>query len=50
MFWQGSCWSVAAEYRDVRLGIYPTQEYRIVIELKGVGALPEIKGSLGGFE
>ena len=50
VFWQGSCWSVAAEYRDVRLGLYPTQEYRIVIELKGVGALPEIKGSLGGFE
>jgi LPS-assembly protein len=50
VFWQGSCWSVAAEYRDLRLGIYPTQEYRIVIELKGVGALPEIKGSLGGFE
>jgi LPS-assembly protein len=50
VFWQGSCWSIAAEYRDLRLGVYPTREYRIVIELKGVGALPEIKGSLGGFE
>ncbi|HPA81820.1 MAG TPA: LPS assembly protein LptD [Thermoanaerobaculales bacterium] len=50
VFWQGSCWSISAEYRDLRLGLYPTREYRIVIDLKGVGALPEIKGSLGGFE
>jgi len=46
--WQGSCWSVTAEYRDLKIGLYPTQDFRIVIELKGVGSLPEIKGSLGG--
>ena len=46
--WLGSCWSISAEYRDLKLGLYPTQDFRIVIELKGVGALPEIKGSLGG--
>lgn len=46
--WQGSCWSITAEYRDLKIGLYPTQDFRIVIELKGVGSLPEIKGSLGG--
>lgn len=46
--WKGSCWSISAEYRDLKLGLYPTRDFRIVIELKGVGGLPEIKGSLGG--
>jgi LPS-assembly protein len=49
MAWEGSCWSISAEYRDLRLGLYPTRDYRIVIDLKGVGRLPEIKGSLGAF-
>jgi LPS-assembly protein len=46
--WQGSCWGIAAEYRDLKLGQFPTRDFRIVIELKGVGSLPEIRGSLGG--
>jgi len=46
VYWEGSCWSVSAEYRDLRLGLYPTRDYRIVISLKGVGNLPEISGSL----
>ncbi len=50
VFWQGSCWGISAEYRDTRLGQFPNKEFRIVIDLRGVGALPEIKGSLGGFE
>jgi len=49
LHWEGSCWSISAEYRDLRLGLYPTRDYRIVIDLKGVGRLPEIKGSLGAF-
>ena len=44
----GERWGVTAEYRDLKLGLYPTRDFRIVIELKGVGSLPEIKGSLGG--
>jgi len=44
--WKGGCWAVSAEYRDLKIGLYPTREFRIVIELKGVGGLPEIKGSL----
>jgi hypothetical protein len=46
--WQGSCWSIVAEYRDLKIGLYPTQDFRIVVELKGVGGLPEIRGTLGG--
>jgi len=49
LHWEGSCWSISAEYRDLRLGQFPSRDYRIVIALKGVGALPEIKGSLGSF-
>ncbi len=47
--YQGSCWNVAAEYRDTKLGLYPTREILILFGLKGVGALPEIRGSLGGY-
>ncbi len=45
--WEGSCWSISAEYRDLQLGLYPTRDYVIQISLKGVGALPEIRGSIG---
>jgi LPS-assembly protein len=46
--WKGSCWSISAEYRDLAIGAYPTKDFRILFELKGIGGLPEIKGSLGG--
>ncbi|MGD9253023.1 MAG: LPS assembly protein LptD [Holophagae bacterium] len=47
--WQGSCWNISGLYRDTRIGAFPTKEFLIVIGLKGVGALPEIRGSLGGY-
>ena len=47
--YQGSCWNISAQYRDTRIGAFPTREILIVIGLRGVGALPEIKGSLGGY-
>ena len=47
--YQGSCWNISAQYRDTQIGAFPTREILIVIGLKGVGALPEIKGSLGGY-
>jgi LPS-assembly protein len=47
--YQGSCWNISAQYRDTRIGAFPTREFLVVIGLKGVGALPEIKGSLGGY-
>jgi hypothetical protein len=47
--YQGSCWNISAQYRDTKIGAFPTREFMIIIGLKGVGALPEIKGSLGGY-
>jgi len=47
--YQGSCWNISAQYRDTRIGAFPTREFLIVIGLKGVGALPEIKGTLGVY-
>ena len=47
--YKGSCWNISAQYRDTRIGAFPTREFLVVIGLKGVGALPEIKGSLGGY-
>ena len=47
--YQGSCWNISVQYRDTRIGAFPTREFLVVIGLKGVGALPEIKGSLGGY-
>lgn len=47
--YQGSCWNISAQYRDTKIGAFPTREFLIVIGLKGVGALPEIKGSLGSY-
>ncbi len=49
LHYEGSCWGISAEYRDLRVGVYPTRDFQIVISLKGVGSLPEIKGSLGGL-
>ena len=47
--YQGSCWSISGEYRDTKLGSFPTREFLIIFGLKGVGKLPEIKGNLGGY-
>ena len=43
--WEGSCWSIGVDYRDLRFG-QPTRDWLIRISLKGIGALPEIRGSL----
>lgn len=47
--YQGSCWNISGQYRDTRIGLYPNREFLLIIGLRGVGALPEIKGSLGGY-
>jgi hypothetical protein len=46
LHWEGSCWSIGIDYRDLRLGQFPTRDWLIRISLKGIGALPEIRGSL----
>jgi LPS-assembly protein len=47
LHYEGSCWGVSVEYRDLQLGTFPTEDWRLVISLKGIGALPEIKGTIG---
>lgn len=47
MGYEGSCWGIRAEWRDVR-SLFPVREYRIVISLKDIGELPAIKGTLTG--
>jgi len=38
MYYQGSCWGVALEYRDLRVAAYPTRDYRITIDFSRSGA------------
>jgi len=47
MYYQGSCWGVALEYRDLRVAAYPTRDYRITIDFKGLGRMLEIRGGFG---
>lgn len=47
VYYQGSCWGVEVEYRDLRIGAYPSRDYRIMIDLKGLGRMLEIQGGLG---
>jgi len=47
LYYQGSCWGVEVEYRDLRIGAYPSRDYRVMIDLKGLGRMLEIQGGLG---
>lgn len=44
--YEGSCWGVTMEYRDLKIGLFPSRDYRLLVSLKDVGKLPELKGSL----
>lgn len=48
VYYQGSCWGVEVEYRDLRIGAYPSRDYRVMIDLKGLGRMLEVQGGLGG--
>ncbi len=48
--YEGSCWGVTVEYRDLQLGLYPTRDYRLLVSLKDVGKLPELKGRIESDE
>jgi LPS-assembly protein len=45
--WEGSCWNIGVVYRDLRSVARPARDWMIRISLRGIGALPEIRGSLG---
>ncbi|HPC83506.1 MAG TPA: putative LPS assembly protein LptD [Thermoanaerobaculaceae bacterium] len=44
--WRGSCWSAFAEYRDYRAPGLNSRDYRISIDLTGLGTFLDIHGGL----
>lgn len=44
--WRGSCWSTMVEVRDYRIAPFQTRDYRISIDLTGLGTFLDIKGAL----
>jgi len=49
LHYTADCWGVAVEYRDLRLGEYPSREFRITVEFKGIGRLIEIRAGMDSF-
>jgi hypothetical protein len=44
--WRGSCWAANVELRDYRIAPYPRRDYRVTIDLTGLGTLLDIRGGL----
>ncbi len=44
--YEGSCWGVRLQWRDLQSTTYPVKEWSVVISLKGIGELPTIKGTI----
>jgi hypothetical protein len=44
--YRGSCWSVYAQVRDYKNQTYPIRDYRIALDLTGLGTFLDIRGSL----
>ncbi len=44
--WRGSCWAAYAEIRDYRIEPYKRRDYRIAIDLTGLGTFLDVRGSL----
>jgi len=47
--WRGSCWNAMFELHDYRIQPYKTRDYRISIDLTGLGTFLDIKGALNSF-
>lgn len=43
---EGSCFKILAEYRDLRIGAVPSRDFRIALNLKNVGSFLDFTGSL----
>ncbi len=43
---QGSCYKVLVEYRDLRIGTVPSRDFRIALNLKNIGSFLDFTGSL----
>lgn len=47
--YKGSCWAVSLQLRDYRIPPYQVRDYRIVLDLTGIGTLLDIRGGLQPF-
>lgn len=43
--YEGSCYKILAEYRDLRIGATPQQDFRIGLNLKNLGSFLDFNGS-----
>jgi LPS-assembly protein len=43
---QGSCYKILVEYRDIRVGTVPSRDFRIALNLKNVGSFLDVRGSI----
>jgi len=44
--WEHPCFKILAEYRNIRVGSVPSQDYRIALTLRNVGSFLDFTGSL----
>lgn len=45
--WRGSCWTAYLEFRDYRIAPYRTRDYRLAIDLTGLGTFLDVHGRVG---
>ncbi len=45
--WRGSCWTAYLEFRDYRIEPYRTRDYRLAIDLTGLGTFLDVHGRTG---
>ena len=43
---QGSCYKILVEYRDIQVGTIPSRDFRIALNLKNIGSFLDVRGSL----
>ncbi|MCS7181835.1 MAG: LPS assembly protein LptD [Thermoanaerobaculum sp.] len=46
---RGSCWAVSVQLRDYRIPPHELRDYRIILDLTGIGTLFDIRGGLQAF-
>lgn len=47
--YRGSCWAVSVQLRDYRIPPHQVRDYRVILDLTGIGTLLDIRGGLQAF-
>lgn len=47
--YRGSCWAVSVQVRDYRIPPHQVRDYRVMLDLTGIGTLLDIRGGLEAF-